>query len=88
MCFFSGKFVAALAVSSLCHVYKCYRTFGGVSKKLLYGHCYKLICGACIFFLRFVRYLYLCVQGAKTEMEKLKFSEMTCKEAMKQVCKM
>lgn len=29
-----------------------------------------------------------CVQGAKTEMEKFKFDEMTCKEAMKQVCKM
>lgn len=27
-------------------------------------------------------------QGAKTEMEKLKFEDMTCKEAMKQVCKM
>ncbi|CAN0449983.1 unnamed protein product, partial [Discosporangium mesarthrocarpum] len=26
-------------------------------------------------------------QGAKTEMEKMKFESMTCREAMKQVCK-
>ncbi|CAM9554535.1 unnamed protein product, partial [Choristocarpus tenellus] len=27
-------------------------------------------------------------QGAKTELEKMKFETMTCREAMKQVCKM